>query len=203
MAHGWYAHGERRAYEVRLARRYKGGDASPSKEIQRQDRDTIGVVTEIKPYDMVTVVSKKQTTEYMYQQQHERQQLMKLHEPALARPIEYGLQKIYRFENGFGASVVKSQFSYGGDENLWELAVITFDSDDPEVFELTYETPITNDVIGNLTDDEVEEKLTEIAALTWRHNDGHVRNSDNHSGRLDSNPSSEVYKKRFTTDENN
>lgn len=153
--------------------------------------------------DLVTVTSQKHITYYYYNPTRERQQLMKLHEPAVARPIEYGIQKIYRFDNGFGASVIKSQFSYGGDENMWELAVIAFNSDDPTEFELTYETPITNDVIGNLSDEEVEEKLTEIKALSWRHNDGHIRNTDNHSGNLGGNPTSQVYKKRFSADENN
>lgn len=87
------------------------------------------------------------------------------HEPVIARPIEFGVQKIYRFDNGYGASVVKSEYSYGGNENLWELAVITFDGDDSEQFELTYETPVTNDVIGSLTDTEVEDKLAEISRL--------------------------------------
>lgn len=202
MDRGWYTHGEERFETIRLARRHAGTIPSTSKEIQSKGRFAVNAI-EIEPYDVVSVYSKAHITVYIYQPLWERQQKMELHEPVIARPIEYGLQKIYRFDNGFGASVVKSQFSYGGDENLWELAVIVFDSDDPEVFELTYETPITNDVIGNLSDEDVEEKLTEIKALTWRHNDGHVRNSDNHSGRLGGNPTSQVYKKRFSADENN
>ena len=118
------------------------------------------------------------------------------HEPVIARPIEFGIQKIYRFPNGYGASVVKSEYSYGGSENMWELAVITFEGDGSEKFELTYETPITNDVLGSLSDDEVEEKLTEISQLTWRHTDEHIRNSNNHSGNLASTPTSETFKKQ-------
>jgi hypothetical protein len=200
--HGWIAHGERYVDKIRLTRRHAGTIPSPAKEIQRKDRFAIGV-TQVNPYDVVSVYSKTCITTYVYQPLWEGQQKMKLHEPAIARPIEYGIQKIYRFDNGFGASVIKSQFSYGGDENLWELAVIAFNSDDPTEFELTYETPITNDVIGNLSDEEVEEKLTEIKTLSWRHNDGHIRNSDNHSGNLGGNPTSQVYKKRFSADENN
>ena len=202
MDYGWITRGEERIDTIRLARRHAGTIPSTAKEVQRKNRFAV-VVTEVNPYDVVRVYSRRYATEYMYQPLWERKQKMKLHEPVIARPIEYGLQKIYRFDNGFGASVVKSQFSYGGDENLWELAVIVFDSDDPEVFELTYETPITNDVIGNLSDEEVEEKLTEIKTLTWRHNDGHIRNSDNHSGNLGGNPTSQVYKKRFSADEDN
>ena len=202
MDYGWITRGEERIDTIRLARRHAGTIPSTAKEVQRKNRFAV-VVTEVNPYDVVRVYSRRYATEYMYQPLWERKQKMKLHEPVIARPIEYGIQKIYRFDNGFGASVIKSQFSYGGDENLWELAVIAFNSDDPTEFELTYETPITNDVIGNLSDEEVEERLTEIKALSWRHNDGHIRNSDNHSGNLGGNPTSQVYKKRFSADEDN
>ena len=202
MDYGWITRGEERIDTIRLARRHAGTIPSTAKEVQRKNRFAV-VVTEVNPYDVVRVYSRRYATEYMYQPLWERKQKMKLHEPVIARPIEYGIQKIYRFDNGFGASVIKSQFSYGGDENLWELAVLAFNSDDPTEFELTYETPITNDVIGNLSDEEVEERLTEIKTLTWRHNDGHIRNSDNHSGNLGGNPTSQVYKKRFSADEDN
>ena len=75
-----------------------------------------------------------------------------------------GIQHIYRFENSrFSASVVKTPTSYGGDEGLWELAV-KLDG------KITYDTPIASnnphDVIGWLTDDEVQEILSQIDALT-------------------------------------
>ena len=53
------------------------------------------------------------------------------------------------FDNGFGASVVKHDFSYGGKDGLYELAVIDKKGD------LTYSTPITDDVVGYLNEDEV------------------------------------------------
>jgi len=76
-----------------------------------------------------------------------------------------GVQKIYRFENGYGANVVCTPFSYGGPEGLWELAVIKFKDSSATNFELTYNTPITNDVIGYLTWEKVEEILKQIEAL--------------------------------------
>jgi hypothetical protein len=73
-----------------------------------------------------------------------------------------GVQKVYRFANGYGASVVQSSFSYGGDRGLWELGVVKFSGDR---FRLNYETPITNDVLGHLTWPEVEALLSRIAEL--------------------------------------
>ena len=40
-----------------------------------------------------------------------------------------GTQKLYKFDNGFGASVVKSSLSYGNKKGEWELAVIVFDDE--------------------------------------------------------------------------
>lgn len=73
-----------------------------------------------------------------------------------------GEQHIYRVTNGYGASVVRGPYTYGGPEGLFELAVILFDGDE---WELTYETPITSDVLGHLTLEEVAETLVQIAAL--------------------------------------
>lgn len=78
------------------------------------------------------------------------------------RDLNGGTQKLYKFENNYGASVVCHSYSYGGDRGLWELAVLTFDGDD---WDLTYETPITNDVIGHLEWEEVEDILKRIEEL--------------------------------------
>lgn len=73
-----------------------------------------------------------------------------------------GIQRIYRFDNGYGASVVRFTYSYGFELGLWELAVIKFNGED---YELVYDTEITNDVIGYLSEDEVDNLLTQIEAL--------------------------------------
>ncbi len=74
-----------------------------------------------------------------------------------------GSQRLYRFENGLGASLIQNSMSYGGDEGQYELAVIRWDGDG---WSLDYDTPITDDVLGYLDEDEVQTHLEAIAALT-------------------------------------
>jgi len=69
-----------------------------------------------------------------------------------------GIQKVYSFPNGYGASVVKHSYSYGGKDNKWELAVLK-DGD------LCYDTDITSDVLGYLNDPEVDSYLRQIEKL--------------------------------------
>lgn len=76
-----------------------------------------------------------------------------------------GTQKLFRFNNGYGASVVRFPGSYGYDQGLWELAVIQCESEEFEPFNLVYDTPITDDVIGRLTESEVNDLLVLIQAL--------------------------------------
>ena len=81
----------------------------------------------------------------------------------IQRPMRDGTQVVYKFENGYGASVVCHEFSYGGDEGLKELAVIKFYEGDK--WHLCYETEITDDVLGHLTDEDVADLLVQIEAL--------------------------------------
>jgi hypothetical protein len=73
------------------------------------------------------------------------------------------VQYIFRFDNNYGASVIKCRGSYGYKEDLWELAVMQFDADDER--HLCYDTEITEDVIGHLTDEEVRTYLGKIKEL--------------------------------------
>lgn len=73
------------------------------------------------------------------------------------------VQYVFEFRNGYGASVVKSQYTYGGSLNLWELGVLKFNEDGE--FYLTYDTDITGDVKGYLTDEDVRRLLKEIKEL--------------------------------------
>ena len=72
--------------------------------------------------------------------------------------LNNGVRHVYTFENGYGASVIKHDYSYGGRDGLWELAVL-------EGEELCYTTSITEDVIGHLTWTNVEKILGEIKLL--------------------------------------
>jgi hypothetical protein len=78
----------------------------------------------------------------------------------LSKPYQDGLLKRYMFNNGYGASVVSHSFSYGGNSGLFELAVLDKNG------ELTYDTSITNDVIGHLTQEEVYVLLGKIKNLS-------------------------------------
>lgn len=69
-----------------------------------------------------------------------------------------GIESRTNFDNGYGVSVVKNPYSYGGKENKYELAVLKDGS-------ICYDTEITNDVLGYLTLDEVEEIADQIASL--------------------------------------
>lgn len=80
-------------------------------------------------------------------------------EPTSTRSLHGGEQRKYRFDNGYGASVVRHRYSYGGDEGLFELAVLGPDD------HLVYDTPVTNDVLGYLTDEDVQATLLQIADL--------------------------------------
>lgn len=77
-------------------------------------------------------------------------------------PLFDGVQYLFRFPNNYGASIVKHLGSYGSRRDLWELAVIYFDGDE---WDLTYDTEITDDVEGYLTDQDVLELLRRIQAL--------------------------------------
>ena len=90
------------------------------------------------------------------------------HTPLVERPHPAGMggnQRLYKFPNGRGASVVRFPYSYGASEGLFELAVIRFTGKGNDSVDLDYSTPITSDVLGHLTEEDVQATLTQIAAL--------------------------------------
>ncbi len=74
-----------------------------------------------------------------------------------------GFQARMEFENGYGISVVRfggfSGFaSYTDNDQEWEVAVMK----DGRV---CYDTPVTDDVIGHLTDEKVTKVMKQIQEL--------------------------------------
>jgi hypothetical protein len=84
------------------------------------------------------------------------------------------VQKLYRFPNGLGASVIKGEYTYGNEQGMWELAVIEFEGDG---FKVVYPKDICpdEDVVGWLTDEQVDEKLVQIANLRGDEKNGTPR----------------------------
>ena len=87
--------------------------------------------------------------------------------PTLERPHPTmgGVQRLYRFSNNRGASVIQSRYSYGSQEGKWELAVLTFTGEDVTNFFIDYTTPLTDDVLGYLSEEEVDDLLGQVEAL--------------------------------------
>lgn len=81
----------------------------------------------------------------------------------LACDCEDVIQYVFRFKNGYGASVIKNKYSYGNEDNLWELAVIVFVN--TRKWYLCYDSPITDDVEGYLSNRQVRALLKRIKRL--------------------------------------
>ncbi len=70
-----------------------------------------------------------------------------------------GVRAEFQFANGWGASVIRHSGSCGGRNGLWELAVIDASG------ELHNDTPVTGDVLGWQTDDEILALLDNIKLM--------------------------------------
>lgn len=73
-----------------------------------------------------------------------------------------GKRYVFGFPNHYGASVIKHFDSIGHEKDLFELAVLERWRDE---WELCYDTYITDDVIGWLSNDRVLEILNQIKNL--------------------------------------
>ena len=63
------------------------------------------------------------------------------------------------FDNGYGATVVQGPHPYGGADGLYELAVVGKND------EISYDTPVTGDVEGYLSEAQVTDLLIKIQQL--------------------------------------
>lgn len=89
------------------------------------------------------------------------------HPMILRGGLSDSIHYIFRFENGYGASVIKNLASYGHEDDLWELAVIVFEKDSDN-YEIVYDTDITYEVVGYQTDEEIRNLLGRIKKLKPR-----------------------------------
>jgi hypothetical protein len=71
---------------------------------------------------------------------------------------DFGIVSRTQFDNGYEVSVVKSPYTYGGDKGLYELAIF-------KDGEITYATPITDDVMGYLRPEDVTDVMAKIQQL--------------------------------------
>jgi hypothetical protein len=77
-----------------------------------------------------------------------------------------GLMARLNFKNGYGVSVVRFKIpyllreygSYTDNENEWEVAILKDD-------DICYDTPITSDVLGHQTEDDVTEIMKQVQTL--------------------------------------
>ena len=78
------------------------------------------------------------------------------------RPIPEieGIAAAMEFPNGYAASVICGEYSYGGPQGLYELAVV-----DNVNGGIAYDTPITDDVLGYLSEADVDRVLGQIMDL--------------------------------------
>ena len=71
---------------------------------------------------------------------------------------DFGITSRTQFDNGYEVSVVRSEYTYGGKDGLYELAVF-------KDGKITYATPVTDDVIGYLRPEDVTDVMAKIQQL--------------------------------------
>lgn len=73
-----------------------------------------------------------------------------------------GVHALAFFDNGYGVSVVRGFGTYGGESGLYELAVLKGDS---STWDLCYDTEVTSDVEGYLTESAVTRLIGQVETL--------------------------------------
>ena len=77
-----------------------------------------------------------------------------------------GIRSKIFFENGYGVSVIQNEYSYGGKAGLYELVVLLRHEDGD--YSLCYDTPITDDVLGWLSPQDVTDAMIKVQQLPVR-----------------------------------
>lgn len=76
-------------------------------------------------------------------------------------------RSFHLYDNNYAVSVIRGPYTHGGLKGLYELAVLYMAPDSSES-ELVYDTPVTNDVEGHLTPDDVTRLMKQVEALPLR-----------------------------------
>jgi hypothetical protein len=76
--------------------------------------------------------------------------------------IPDGIAARHFFPNGYGVSVVQFPGSYGYEEGLYEVAIIKGLEED---WEICYDTPITDDIIGYQSIEDIDNLLSQVQSL--------------------------------------
>lgn len=77
-------------------------------------------------------------------------------------PFGDGVQARQFFPNGYGVSVVRFPGSYGYEQDLYEVAVLQGSEDD---YDLCYDSPVADDIMGHRDEQDVETIMNEVEAL--------------------------------------
>lgn len=85
-----------------------------------------------------------------------------------------GEQMYGHFSNGYGASIVRGPYTYGGPSGEYELAVLHGGTEVGDG-SLCYATSVTDDVLGWLSENEIIGKLHEIVKLPTNNDCDHTR----------------------------
>jgi len=70
-----------------------------------------------------------------------------------------GIQRVYTFEDGTILSAVKTDFSYGGEMDKWEIAVL---DDEGNFITQHIWNDLYDDVIGWVTDGQLEKYVEDV-----------------------------------------
>jgi hypothetical protein len=73
-----------------------------------------------------------------------------------------GIAARHFFPNGYGVSVVQFPGSYGYEEGLYEVAILKGLEED---WEICHDTPITDDVIGHQSVEDIDNLLSQVESL--------------------------------------
>ena len=75
-----------------------------------------------------------------------------------------GMQILFRFPNNYGISLVCHSFSYGNDDDEFEIAITKFEPNSDN-WRVTYDTDITGDVLGYQSKEDVINVIQKTIAL--------------------------------------